>query len=67
MLSHVLYLIHSNQHSQHPKNYKNENLGSKMEVDTTFNCSRFKRLTNRVEYNSNTVAEELFSSENVAG
>ena len=26
--------IHGKQHSQHPKNYKNQNLGIKMEGDT---------------------------------
>ena len=26
--------IHGNQHSQHPKNYKNQKLGNKMEVST---------------------------------
>ena len=32
MARHVLYLIHSNQHSQHPKKYKK--LGNKMAGDT---------------------------------
>ena len=67
----TLFTVTSN--SQHPKNYKNENLGSKMEVDARFNCPRFKRQTNRVDKSwyafwiySNTVAEELVSSENIA-
>ena len=28
------YVIHGNQHSQHSKNYKNQELGNKMEGDT---------------------------------
>ena len=32
----VLYLIHGNQHSQHPKNCKNQNLLNKVECDTEY-------------------------------
>ena len=34
MLRHGLYLIHSKQHSQYPKTYKNEKLGKKLERNT---------------------------------
>ena len=34
MLRHGRYLIHSKQHSQYPKTYKNEKLGSKLERNT---------------------------------
>ena len=36
MLRHGLYLIHSKQHSQYPKTYKNEKLGNKMERGTEY-------------------------------
>ena len=49
MLHHVLYLIHGNQHSQHPKNYKKQTLGNKMEGESKDSTVYGSRLRNRVD------------------
>ena len=41
------YLIHGNQHLQHPKTYKNQKLEKKMEGDTE--DSRLKRQRNQLD------------------
>ena len=61
MLHHVLFLTHSNQHSQHPKNYKTEKLRNNMEGD-----KEKKSIDTQCESNINTCSEKLVSSENRA-
>ena len=43
----MLYLIHGNQHSQHPKIYKNQKLKEKMKGNTE--DSRLKRQRNQLD------------------
>ena len=45
----MLYLIHGNQHSQHPKNYENQKLGNKIEDDTEDSTVQVLKHRNRVD------------------